>query len=68
MLETTDTSRKTPPLSALVHTGDVHRFGPDGVLYEILKVLDGDKALIRVLDTGEELPYAITKIVADPTD
>lgn len=66
MLETRHTT--TPP-TRLLHAGDVRRFGPDGVLYEILKVpLNGDKALIRVLDTDEELAYAINKILADPTD
>lgn len=58
------TTSPAPPL----HAGDVRRFGPDGVLYEILKVpVNGDKALIRVLDTDEELAYAISKILADPT-
>ncbi len=66
MLETHPTT--TPPAPRL-HAGDVRRFGPDGVLYEIVEVPEsGDKALIRVLDTDEELAYAISKILADPTD
>ncbi|MEQ1698409.1 MAG: hypothetical protein ABL901_21490 [Hyphomicrobiaceae bacterium] len=61
--------RTTTPLAPPLHAGDVRRFGPDGVLYEILKVpVSGDKALIRVLDTDEELAYAISKVLADPTD
>ena len=50
--------------SALV--GRVRRFGPHGVLYEVVKILDDRRALIRVIDTGEEMPYALTKISADP--
>jgi hypothetical protein len=46
----------------------VHRFGPQGVLYQVIGVLDDQRALIRVLDTGEETPYALTKIFADPVD
>jgi hypothetical protein len=46
----------------------VRRFGPHGVLYEVVKILDNRRALIRVLDTGEETPYALDKILADPTD
>ena len=48
--------------------GTVRRFGRNGVLYEVVKILDGRRALIRVLDTSEETPYAIEKILADPTD
>lgn len=59
----------TTPLTLQLHAGNVRRFGPDGVLYEIVKLpVNSDKALIRVLDTDEELAYAISKILADPTD
>ena len=54
----------TPP--SLV--GHVRRFGPYGVLYEVVKILDDKRALIRVFDTGEETPYSLDKILADPTD
>ncbi len=67
MLETTDPANKAHPAAALLRSGDVRRFGPDGVLYEILHV-DSNAALIRVIDTGEELSYPISKIIADPTD
>jgi len=53
------------PLSLLGH---VRRFGPYGVLYEVVKILDERRALIRVIDTGEETPYSLDKILADPTD
>jgi hypothetical protein len=46
----------------------VRRFGPHGVLYEVVSILDTQRALIRVIDTGEETPYKIAMIVADPTD
>jgi hypothetical protein len=55
----------TVPPAALV--GSVHRFGPHGVLYQVIRILDDQRALIRILDTGEETPYALTKILADPT-
>ena len=38
-----------PTPSAFV--GSVRRFGPNGVLYEIIKILDDREALIRVIDT-----------------
>jgi hypothetical protein len=58
---------QTPrPPAALV--GSVHRFGPHGVLYEVIRILDDQRALIRVIDTGEETPYALTKIFADTAD
>ena len=55
-----------PVSPALV--GTVRRFGPHGVLYEVVKVLDEKRALIRVIDTGEETPYSVDKILADPTN
>jgi hypothetical protein len=48
--------------------GHVRRFGPHGVLYEVVKILDDKRALIRVVDTGEETPYSLDKILVDPTD
>ena len=48
--------------------GRVRRFGPQGVLYEVVKILDDRRALIRVLDTGEETAYSLDKILADPAD
>ena len=52
----------------LTLTGSVHRFGKNGVLYEVLRQLNDTSAHIRVIDTGEETPYALEKILADPTD
>jgi len=37
-------------------------------LYEVVRILDDKRALIRVIDTGEETPYLLDKIFADPTD
>jgi hypothetical protein len=48
--------------------GRVRRFGPQGVLYEVLEILDDGRARIRVLDTGEETSYSLDKIIADPVD
>jgi hypothetical protein len=48
--------------------GTVRRFGPHGVLYEVIKIIDDQRALVRVLDTSEETAYPIRKILADPVD
>jgi hypothetical protein len=56
------------PAPSTVLVGSVHRFGPHGVLYQVIGILDDQRALIRVLDTGEETPYALAKILADPVD
>jgi Family of unknown function (DUF5397) len=57
---------QTPVVQHLA--GTVRRFGPHGVLYEVVRILDEERALIRVLDTGEETPYPLNKILADPTN
>ncbi len=57
---------QTPVAPELV--GTVRRFGPHGILYEIVRIVDDKRALIRVLDTGEEVSYPLTKILADPAD
>jgi len=56
------------PASRAAAIGSIHRFGPHGVLYEVVKILDEQRALIRVLDTGEETPYALSKISTDPAN
>lgn len=48
--------------------GSVHRFGRDGILYEVLREVDDRSALIRVIETGEETAYPIVDILADPTE
>lgn len=48
--------------------GSVHRFGRDGVLYEVLREVNDRSALIRVIETGEETMYPIKDIQADPTE
>jgi len=57
-----------PPPPTPIRAGTVRRFGPYGVLYEILRPVDEESFLIRVLDTGEELAYPREKIMADPRD
>ncbi len=53
------------PANALI--GSVRRFGPHGVLYQVVDVVDDRRALIRVLDTGEETTYSLEHVLADPT-
>ena len=55
-------------ISALALVGHVRPFGSCGVLYEVVTILDDKHALVRVVDTGEEAPYSLEKIFADPTD
>jgi hypothetical protein len=61
-----ETAHAAPP--AAIRVGTVRRFGPYGVLYEIVRPIDDQSFLIRVLDTGEELAYPRDKILADPRD
>ena len=46
--------------------GQVRRFGPHGILYEVVEHASGDMVKIRVLDTGEELDYPVSKALSDP--
>lgn len=57
------------PLDDLV--GTFRRFGPYGPCYEIVSVPTGHTgtdvvALIRVVESGEELDYPIRDIIDDP--
>ena len=58
----------TPPMRKPSIEGSVHRFGRDGVLYEVVREVDERRALIRVIETGEETTYPITDIRSDPTE
>jgi hypothetical protein len=65
------TSLSTEPQQALAalaaaHVGAVRRFGPDGVLYEVLDIVDLQTALVRVLTSGEEAKYPLAYLIADP--
>lgn len=59
----TPSASTTPPGAAI---GTVRRFGPHGVLYEVLQVNGTESARIRVIETGEELSYPIAKLIRDP--
>ena len=48
--------------------GQVRRFGPLGVIYEIIGIVSPSEALIRVITTGEEAAYPIAHILSDPVD
>ncbi len=58
---------QTPPAPAHALIGTVRRFGPHGVLYQVIEILDDQRAIVRVMDTGEETPYSLAHIFADPT-
>jgi hypothetical protein len=60
-----------PPPDRLI--GSVRRFGPFGPLYEVIglgrALPDGDHAMrVRVVETGEELDYRWSEILADPRE
>lgn len=54
------------PVSALI--GAIRRIGSQGPLYEVLAAVDDKRVLIRVIDTGEEVPYPIAAVREDPTN
>ena len=54
------------PRAANIHPGDIRRFGPDGVLYEVTGEPKDGRVRIRVLDTGEATLYPVAKALADP--
>jgi hypothetical protein len=56
----------TTATSSLI--GSIHRFGVDGVLYEVINKQNATTALVRVLETGEELGYPIADIHRDPAE
>lgn len=49
-----------------IDLGDIRRFEPDGVLYEVIGEARDSRVRIRVLDTGEETLYPLAKALADP--
>ncbi len=54
------------PRAVTINPGDVRRFGPDGVLYEVAGKPKDAWVRIRVLDTGESALYPLAKALADP--
>ncbi len=48
-----------PSSAGQIEAGEIRRFGPDGVLYEIKRKSADGRLLIRVLDTGEETLYPL---------
>ncbi len=62
---------RLPSPAALI--GTWRRFGPVGPVYEVVgtsRALDGVDHLmrIRVLESGEELDYQLSKIAEDPRE
>ena len=45
--------------------GTFRRFGSGGPVYEVLAIRNDGTALIRVVESGEELDYPIAKILDD---
>ena len=53
-------------VSATALVGQVRRFGPHGVLYEVIGIASAEEALIHVIDTGEKTAYPIAHVLSDP--
>ncbi len=58
--------KEKPSLANKIEPGDICRFGPDGVIYEVKRKTSDGRVLIRVLDTGEETFYPLAKALRDP--
>jgi hypothetical protein len=48
--------------------GSWRRFGKLGPVYEVLREVNHKKVRIRVLETGEELEYPTSEVLADPRE
>ena len=49
-----------------VRVGQVRRIAGIGPAYEVLKLLAGDRALIHVFESGEEVALKIEDVANDP--
>ena len=48
--------------------GTIHRFGKNGVLYEVLRQVNDASVIIHVLDTNEETIYPAAEVLQDPNE
>ncbi len=48
------------------YIGEFRTFGHNGVAYEILDEIDNNTVVIRVVESGETLEYAVQKLLNDP--
>jgi Family of unknown function (DUF5397) len=46
--------------------GQVRRFGPHGPAYEVTAVRRTGDVAITIIESGEQLDYALTAFLADP--
>ena len=46
--------------------GSHHSIGPDGPTYEVVRIIDNEKALICILEAEREVEYEIADILQDP--
>jgi hypothetical protein len=59
---------KTKPAPPADLVGRVRRFGPRGVLYEVIALVSQEEVRIRVIATGEVAAYPIADVLTDPED
>ncbi|MEL6723080.1 MAG: DUF5397 family protein [Pseudomonadota bacterium] len=46
--------------------GEFKTFGQDGVAYEVIEAINSSTVMIRVVETGETLVYAVQTCLTDP--
>lgn len=51
--------------TALSGAGRFRRFGSEGPLYEVVEI-QGDRSVIRVVESGETAIYPLASALADP--
>ena len=51
---------------AKAYVGEVRRFGPMGPAYEVVDTTATGDLMITVVESGEQLDYALTDFLADP--
>ncbi len=64
----TNRTFKTKPAPPANLVGRVRRFGPQGVLYEVIALVSPEEVRIRVISTGEVAAYPIADVLTDPED
>ena len=66
MDETKVQERQTSSLGLESLVGTYHRIGHYGPAYKVMKIQNDERALIALLETGEEVEYGIEDILTDP--
>ena len=66
MAQSINYDRKKQPITSHDYVGTFHTFGKEGIAYEVLSGIDENTVTIRIVETGETLPYKVEQLLADP--